>query len=322
MEHPSPPIAADSSPLRELHTLSANYQWVTVLQSASKLRAADDDGSINLLPHESLHVSAYKVLALLQTRQLERATSEITSLGSLTADNPQYRFETYVNHYGNRVGTFVPFCLHVVALEAAIRRGEVGAIDALHQSAASLHGTQRHIVLSLAAAAHARMGQLEASVEVVLQLVRQNPTIGALQALSRALLMIGDIESAANVLRENNTADDIHLALLHGARGQYDVADAIYQRVVEQKADDVAFKTAVSNGAVCLLQNGRLDEAVEQVEGAVESGAHMLDEGVLFNLATLYELALADGASAKKTQLANRASRCGRQGFDLQLLNA
>ncbi|CAN8073920.1 unnamed protein product [Agarophyton chilense] len=310
------------SPLHEFHTLSAKYQWVTVLQRASKLRAADDDGSINLLPHERLHLSAYKILALLQTRQLERATSEITSLGSLTSDNDQYRFETYPDRYPSRAGTFVPFCLHVVALEAAIRRGEVGAIDALHRSAACLHGTQRHVVLSLAAAAHARMGQMEASVEVILQLLRQNPNAAALQSLSRALLMSGDVQSAANVLAHEQTAGQIHRALLHGARGEYNEADAIYEAVINEGGDNVALKTAVTNRAVCLLQIAKLDEAVSLVEQAVDGGSHMLDEGALFNLATLYELALADGASAKKAQLVNMASRCGRQGFDLQLLNA
>ncbi|PXF41549.1 Trafficking protein particle complex subunit 12 [Gracilariopsis chorda] len=303
--------------LQLLHQLSAKYQWVSVLQHASTLRMAEDDGSLKLLPHQQLHVAAYRILALLQTRQLERATAEISALGTLSEHNPKYRYESYAKLYAEaRCGSFVPFCLHVVALEAAIRRGEAGAVDAIHAHAARVSGVQRALLLSCAACAHARVGQMEASVEVVLQLVRENYNQHALQTLSRALLAVGDVECATNVVDSVATRDATLDALLSAVKGEYAEALARYQ------SECGGGKTAVSNGAVCLLHLGRLEEAVRLVETAVlDGGEDVLDEGVLFNLATMYELAEPEGAAGKKSQLANVASQRGRQGFDVQLLN-
>lgn len=304
--------------LQLLHQLSAKYQWVSVLQHASTLRMAEDDGSLKLLPHQQLHVAAYRILALLQTRQLERATAEISALGTLSENNPKYRYESYKKLYTQQQsGSFVPFCLHVVALEAAIRRGEAGAVDAIHARAARASGVQRALLLSCAACAHARLGQMEASVEVVLQLVREHYSDAALRTLSRALLAVGDVECATHVVQNVLTPDATLDALLSAVKGEYAHALARYQ---EQGGGG---KTAVSNGAVCLLHLGRLEEAVRVVEQAVlGEGEHALDEGVLFNLATMYELAEPEGAALKKAQLANVASQRGRQGFDVQLFNS
>lgn len=123
-----------------LHKLAAKYAWVSVLDLTATLLAAsddnpsygdtiaDDDKQKVLLPHERILCSMYRALALLQTRQLDRASTAVQQLGDLSDKNPQYRYETYENHYPGLHGTFIPFELRMLQIEIRMRQGDFDAI--------------------------------------------------------------------------------------------------------------------------------------------------------------------------------------------------
>lgn len=123
-----------------LHKLAAKYAWVSVLDLTATLLAAsddnpsyadtiaDDDKQKVLLPHERILCSMYRGLALLQTRQLDRASTAVQQLGDLSEKNPQYRYEIYENHYPGLHGTFIPFELRMLEIEIRMRQGDFDAI--------------------------------------------------------------------------------------------------------------------------------------------------------------------------------------------------
>lgn len=338
-----------------LRTLSRIYAWASVLELSASLLASDDDaqeGNTNdsgLQPEERLQVAAWRAVALLQTRQEERAADMLRQLGDLSDDNLALFFEAHSELYPGRAGSFVPFLLKAVAADAAARlshdaiehvyalKRKCSAAAAASASAAAgssqseaeaqLWRAREAQLLSTLAVLHGRAGQHDAAVDVARELVRQQGTTArALYVYARVLLGVGDVTGARRaVTRAAALCDDTpglrlaHEAMLLAADGRFEDAAARYDAAAHLAPEMSAL--AANNAAICLLHLGRCDEALDRLENCLrQDPVNALDEGVVVNLATLYELTSPDTAKSKKATLKKLASKYARQGFDLDVI--
>jgi trafficking protein particle complex subunit 12 len=297
----------------------------------SALRATSSGHACLLRPHELLLCEAFRGLALVQTRMVDRADTHIAVLGSLSVDNLKYRYETYRDVYSNEgPGSFVPFELAAIAIEIRIRKGDASALADCYDLK-SRFSEHEVIVMSALVGYHLRAQQFDAAVDIARDLaVRQDATTRALYVYFRVLLHVGDFDEAERIFSLVESRNDrsgplwhVHKALHLLSRGKYESA------LVENDAaaglgdcEDHVRLFARTNSAICLLHLGRLTEAVSRLECCLkEDPVTALDEGLIFNLCTLYDLTYPDEARAKKTILHRLATRFGRQGFNLDSIS-
>lgn len=344
----APPPTADAADMSAgavprsvlgLEQLSRAHAWAAVLELSASLLSADDDaGGGGLAPQERLSCAAHRAMALLQTRQVERAHDACGTLGALAEEDA--------------FGDNVPFELRAVAAEARVRlpgadAEAAEALYALRKACANrATGDDKHVwkareaqVLSTVAAHHLRIGQHDAAVDAAREIVRlQKHEARALYMYVRVLLHVGDLDAATDALAmahaKNNDSEPLralHDALLLAARGRYEEAAAIYATVVRLcesvHHDGTAYERnlwtfATNNWAICLLHLGRAEEAIRMLEQCLRKDARMaLDEGIVVNVATLYDLTSPDTAAEKKAVLKALASKYARQGFDLNVIS-
>jgi tetratricopeptide (TPR) repeat protein len=334
-----------------LRALAKSFSWGAVLELATSLLADHEDAleersaiasaencTISrssgrlLLPHERLICEAFRGLALVQTRMVDRAGAHISVLGSLSPTNIKYRYESYPNAYSDRSpGSFVPFELAAIAIEVRIRQGEATAIADCYDLR-TRYPEHETMILSALVGYHLRAQQFDASTDVARELaIRQGATSRALYVYIRVLLHVGDFDEAERIFALADALGDsadglrhVHKALLLASRGKYEAALAeneAVKRVLD--CDKHVRMFAQANASICLLQMGRLTEAISRLETCLkEDPETSLDEGLVFNLCTMYDLAYPDESTSKKKVLHQLATRFGRQGFNLESISA
>lgn len=327
-----------------LGALASAYSWGAVLELANSLLADHEDALEEqkrvevdtrksdlrpqiMKPHERLLCDAYRGLALVQTRMLDRAIAILNGLGDLSPENPVYRYESHADDYpGHAPGSFVPFELLHLSVEVRIRQGDARAIADCYKLK-SLFPQHEPLLLSSLAGYHLRAQQHDSAVDVARQLVLCEETSSeSLYVYARVLLHVGDFFEARRVLSQADahpdTAEDmrhVHRALLLVSEGEY--AEAL-------KENDAALELpncrkhlrvyADSNAAICMMHLGLLSGAISRLENRLRQDPETaLDEGLVFNLCTMYELAFPDCAQEKKKTLQKLAARFGRQGFNM-----
>jgi len=319
-----------------LRELSRTYAWASVLElSASLLASVDDndgDSDEQIDVNERMEVAAWRGLALLQTRQEERAAD---MLRTLDAD---------LNDESREAQQHVPFFLKAVIADANARLApeQIEHVYDLKrqcgtEARASKDDKMRKLwtaregqLLSVLAVLHSRSGQHDSAVDVARELVRQQGhTARALYVYARVLLGIGDVTGARNaVARASQRPDDdpplrlSHEAMLLAAEGRYEEAAARYDASAHLCKEGNVWAFAANNAAICLLHLGKCDEAVAKLETCLRRDPEIaLDEGIVVNTATLYDLTSPDAASKKKKVLKSLASKYARQGFNLDVIS-
>lgn len=329
----------------QLHTLASEYAWVSVLDLSTTLLAASDQSSnetSTLKPHERIICTMYRTLALVQTRQLDRALTAIEQLGDLSENNPEYRYESHKKVYdGNKTGCFIPIEMRMLAIDIRMRQGDHDAIiDAyeLKDEICSGHGTDSaecnrrlRMMLSALAGYHLKIGQGDAAVDLAFELTGLCGDEDSWYTYGKVLLHVGDFDACEEAFAkgdrrggdENVAKRHAHKAMLLAARGKVSEAVIEYDEAgqnVSEKDGNVGVMVA-NNVAICLLHVGRIAEAIDRVETAIRKNPKLaLDEGLVYNLATLYDLAYPDSCNEKKRVLHRLAERFSREGFQLETL--
>lgn len=126
--------------------------------------------------------------------------------------------------------------------------------------------------------------------------------------MAKALLEIrtGDIraaETTAGMLEEGKA--EVLSGLIALGKGDIDSASEIFGKLHRVDGKDVL---VTNNYAICLLYTGRMEEARSVLEGLVDETQPTT--GVLFNLATMYELA-TEKAVDRKAKLVERVAAKG-----------
>jgi tetratricopeptide (TPR) repeat protein len=138
-----------------------------------------------------------------------------------------------------------------------------------------------------------------------------------LSAIGRIYLQLGNISAAMTTFGEvEAVCGPEQVAMVKMNRGLVQVALAnykegqqVFQEVVQSEPNNAL---AVNNLAACLVYQGRLKEAVTILEELVwRNPAENLQESVLFNLCTAYELESSQSFDKKKAMLELVASHHG-----------
>lgn len=338
-----------------LGRLANEYKWATVLElSTSLLADYEQDASPRanaggreggMRPDEMLACAMYRAIALLQTRQVERAADALGLLGSLESTNAAYRYESHTDVYGAEMrekGSFVPFELQVLDVEIRARQGDKRCVTDAYAMIGRLDGDDERtverkcVLLSAIASYHLRDGEHDAAVDACREMVRLKKNGAEMYYMyARVLLHVGNLEEAERVLdladgQKDGTKAGMHLhrGMLQGGRCRFEEALVEYERAIAAEEEErekgveqggkCLWVCALNNAAICLMHVGRLAEGIDRLEECLRRDAESaLDEGVVFNLCTLYDLAYPDSSNEKKRVLQRLASRFGRQGFDL-----
>eukprot|EP00742_Colponemidia_sp_Colp-10_P008595 GILJ01009319.1.p1 GENE.GILJ01009319.1~~GILJ01009319.1.p1 ORF type:complete len:636 (+),score=98.59 GILJ01009319.1:30-1937(+) len=161
------------------------------------------------------------------------------------------------------------------------------------------------------------------AIRILKKLLELEPHDMQLQCiLGRIYLQMGDIAAASSIFQSiEQTAHDgaldslarINRGLLHFALGQFREALEEFRTQVTVDATDLI---AVNNFALASLYCKELQQAIEFLEQALRKDpVNHLNESLIFNLCTLYDLALQDSAERKKV-IQDLVARYGPEDFD------
>jgi len=152
--------------------------------------------------------------------------------------------------------------------------------------------------------------------------------IWLLSSLGRVHLQMGNIKAAAITFKqvENLLPDVENSVLARLNRGyislsvdQYDVANNHFQAVIDKNEYPYNL-IATNNKAICLLYSGNLSPAIATLEETINKNPEKnLQEMIVFNLCTLYDLK-SDNSHEKKKSILNLVAKFASDSFDLSVL--
>ncbi|XP_031555083.1 trafficking protein particle complex subunit 12-like [Actinia tenebrosa] len=167
------------------------------------------------------------------------------------------------------------------------------------------------------------------AVSVFESIIKQDETLSAAlySGIGRIYLQLGDLERAENyfkIVEERATGDPENMStvvmnkgFMALARGSHEDA---HKHFVAATKLDPENSVATNNVAVCLLFLGKLKEALQVLESIIWSNPPKnLNDGLLFNLCTIYELE-SSWSLQKKQKLLELVSQYKGDGFNVSCL--
>ncbi|KAJ4790298.1 Trafficking protein particle complex subunit 12 [Rhynchospora pubera] len=317
----------DISPsLSSLLSLCHRGQWNLLLSSLPS------SSPLSHPPHLHLLHSTLSALSLFKLRRYPDLSRLLSTLSPL--DSPQYHFQSYPSTYPHLSGSFVPFSLRILHALLPHRLGDrPQTLDRLYDLLClcrTHHWPHREShVLSLLFAHHFSYKEYDVALSLIQEMLEEDPSDPvALSRLGYLQLQIGDLNGAnssfqrvESVIKEAGLDTDASKGNLIGrnkALGfvvakDYTSAVREYETCIERDSADVV---AVNNKAVCLMYSRDLSDAVKGLETALERIPTVaVDETVVVNLCSMYELAFVNHAEVKKT-LATWIQQVAPDDFD------
>lgn len=336
-----------SHELASLQDLATRGSWRSVVDKVSRAR------SLSLLekPHDHLTYLSYNVLALTKLRRFTEASAELDSLEDL--DGSHYQYESYPNVYPNRVGSMVPFSLRWLNALIPIKLGNrQDGLDRLYclldfvrtklkekenvgDLNVSVKAWKKREVFVMNSIIGLHLSNKEFSVCLVLieeLFKRDSKDPILLSKLGYIQMQIGDLEGAKSsfnrveglmvVGKESNVSlNEVQFqnlvnrnkALVYMVGKDYVSAVREYEECIERDNGDIL---ALNNKALCLMYLRDLSSSIKVLESALERVPTVaLDETVVVNLCSMYELAYVNHSDTKRT-LSNWIARVAPDDFD------
>ncbi|CAN4097265.1 unnamed protein product [Withania somnifera] len=299
--------------LSDLQTLATRGAWKSLLDKIGHAR------SLNLLskPHEHLTYLTFNVLALTKLRRNVEANQELETLlvDDPSFDSPQFYYQNYPQHYPNLKGNFVPF----YALLDFIRSGK---------NSNDLWKRREILVLDSIISYHLSQKEFKLCLVLMNELVElcgvDDPHV--LSKIGYVKMQYGDVEGAKKAfsavegvaVRSGNEAGLRNLvsrnkALVYIVEKDYVSAVREYDECIERDGMDMV---AMNNKALCLMYSRDLSDAIKVLENGLERVPTVaLNETLVVNLCSMYELAYVNHADIKRT-LNSWIARVAPDDFD------
>ncbi|CAH8345011.1 unnamed protein product [Eruca vesicaria subsp. sativa] len=313
--------------LGSLHELSTRGSWEAILDKISQARAL----FLLTKPHEHLTYLTYQVMALTKLRRSDEASHELNSLHDF--DGTHYRYESYPEIYPNRKGSMVPFSLRwLYALIPTKLGNRQEGLDRLYtlldfvrdrirekesqklDCSVELWKKRERFVMSCLLGFHLGHKEFGVSLDLIKELIKRDPLDPVLVSkLGYVQMQFGDIEGAKatfnrveEMLNEGKNDETQfknlvgrNKALVHVVAKDYAAAVREYEECIERDNSDVI---AVNNKALCLMYLRDLSDAIKVMESALERvPTAALNESLVVNLCSMYELAYVNHTDAKRT---------------------
>lgn len=324
--------------IHSLHELALRGSWKTILEKVSAARSF----SQLRYPHEHLVYLAFNAVALSKLRRYSDALDDIeSSLEDL--DSSSYRYESYPSVYPNRTGSMIPFSLRwLKALLPTFLGRRNDSVDRLYlllhfirsridgASDAELWRRRENFVLSTIISQHSNQKEFGVCFSLIKEMLKKDMNnLSLLSKLGYVQLQFGDLEGAKasfrkveNVMKEKGedglTAEIQNLvgrnkALIYMVEKDYVSAVREYDECIERDGSDVV---SINNKALCLMYLRDLTDSIKVLENSLERVPTVaLNETLIVNLCSMYELAYVNHTDIKKT-LSNWIARLAPDDFD------
>ncbi|KAI9064801.1 hypothetical protein FKP32DRAFT_1685335 [Trametes sanguinea] len=316
----------------ELHPMIMTSSWRAIARQArDRIVEADPEDVPYILSPRRTQLWYLRLSSLARMRLFNQTSAECTNLFTvLNAVEPRETREYLFDR-------ILPFELEVLYARLKYWAGDhVGYLDALtallrrckskaraartDQTAGGMWTERGARVCLIIASQLVEMRDYTAAAKLLEPLCVQPGGVSSpalRSAVARVYLQGGYIAMAAKhfaAVAEDPTADPVqkamNAALFASAEGDWVRATAELQRILAADPENFA---AVNNLAVALLNQGRLQEAIQVLETALQASPATIvtAEPFLFNLSTLYELRSAAGADKKRELLIEVAKWAG-----------
>lgn len=349
MDEPSPITTTTTDPLTNqfgslndlahelasLEDLATRGSWRSILDKVARAR------SLNLLtnPNDHLIYLSYNVLALSKLRRFTDAATELDTLDDFNSH--YYKYETYPQLYKNRSGSMIPFSLRFIHAQLPIKLGnrlegldrfylllnfirqkiKEKELNELHDSL-QIWKKRENFVLNSLIGHHLGDKEFNLCLDLIKDSINRDYLDPVLVSkLGYIQLQIGDIEGAkASFQRVETMVNDgqrnlvnRNKALVYLAGKDYVSAVREYEECIERDETDIV---AVNNKALCLMYLRDLTASIKVLENALERVPNMaLDETLVTNLCSMYELAYVNHSEVKRT-LSNWIVHVAPDDFD------
>lgn len=329
--------------LGSIQDLAARGSWRTILDKVARARAL----SLLRNPHEHLTYLSFQVLALAKLRRFNDASAELDSLQDL--DGPIYRYQSYPTVYPNRSGSMVPFCLRWLQALIPVKLGQRqlgldrfyilldfvrSKLMAKEQEGISVNIWKKREIFVINAIIGHHLSNKEFSVclDLIQHLLgpdSSNPIL--LSKLGYIQMQTGDLESAKSsfnrveALMKEGKSDELlseiefknlvnrNKAMVYMVGKDYVSAVRELEECIERDPMDVV---AINNKALCLMYLRDLPDSIKVLENALERVPTVaLNETVVVNLCSMYELAYVNHSDIKRT-LSSWIARVAPDDFD------
>ncbi|KAF5749827.1 trafficking protein particle complex subunit 12 [Tripterygium wilfordii] len=331
--------------LASLQDLANRGSWRSILDKVASARSL----SILTKPHDHLTYLSYNVLALAKLRRFPDASTELDSLDDL--DSPEYRYESYPQIYPNRSGSMVPFVLRwlhaMIPFKLENRREGMDRLyilldfvrtkikdreDSNQEASLKVWRRREVFVINFIIGQHLHSKEFVVCLDLIRDLITRgclDPIL--LSKLGYIQMQIGDLEGAKgsfnkieamlNEEKNNESLSEIELknlvnrnkALMYLVVKDYVSAVREYEECIERDHTDVV---AINNKALCLMYSRDLPDSIKGLENALERVPTVaLNETIVVNLCSMYELAYVNHSDIKRT-LSNWIARVAPDDFD------
>lgn len=343
----SSPYASLNSHCHDLSTLqdlACRGAWRTILDKVARSR------SLSLLskPHEHLIYLSFNVLALVKLRRYADAQQELETLDD-DLESKQYLFESYPDHYPNhKPGSMIPFALRwlhahspftlgdrqlsldrLYALLHFIRDKKLSRNrDSITEISMELWKKRETFVVNSIVSHHLSLKEFKVCLYLLRAEISKNegdPFI--VSKLGYVQMQYGDLDRAKQSFElvekmvEGSESGNVNLknlvgrnkALMYLVGKDYVSAVREYDECMERDGSDVV---AINNKALCLMYLRDLSDSIKVLESALERvPTTALNETLVVNLCSMYELAFVNNADIKKT-LSTWIARVAPDDFD------
>ncbi|KAL3818899.1 hypothetical protein ACJIZ3_004804 [Penstemon smallii] len=341
----SSPYSSLNSHCHELSTiqdLACRGAWRTILDKVARAR------SLSLLskPHEHLIYLTFNLLSLLKLRRFSDANQELQTLDD-DLDSKQYFFQSYPDHYPNhKPGSMVPFALRWLhahlpftlgnrqlsldrfyTLLHFIRDNKLKSSDQTSEVSLDLWRKRESFVINTVISHHMSQKEFKVCLALLKAELSKKEDPLMVSKLGYVQMQYGDLDGAkrsfdlVEKLVGGSEKEDVGLrnlvgrnkALMYLVGKDYLSAVREYDECMERDGSDVV---AINNKALCLMYLRDLLDSIKVLESALERVPTMaLNETLVVNLCSMYELAYVNHADIKKT-LSTWIARVAPDDFD------
>ncbi|XP_051127296.1 uncharacterized protein LOC127248805 [Andrographis paniculata] len=337
----SSPYTSPNSYCHEISTLqdlACRGAWRTIVDKVARSR------SLSLLskPHEHLIYLTFNLLALVKLRRYSEAQQELQSLDD-DLESSQYLFESYSDHYPNqKPGSMIPFALRWLHAYLPFTLGDRQlSLDRLYallhfirdkkltpnrdstDISLTLWKKREAFVVNTILSYHLSQKEFRVCLSLLKAEITKNEDPLLVSKLGYVQMQYGDLNGAKQAFAEVEklAAGDVAMknlmsrnkALMYLVEKDYVSAVREYEECIERDGSDVV---AINNKALCLMYLRDLSDSIKVLESALERIPTMaLNETIVVNLCSMYELAYVNHADIKKT-LTTWIARVAPDDFD------
>ncbi|XP_048335731.2 uncharacterized protein LOC107425443 [Ziziphus jujuba] len=337
--------------LASLQDLASRGSWRSVIDKVARARSL----SLLQKPHDHLTYLSYNVLALTKLRRFTEASTELDSLEDLDGSHYHYESypNVYPNRVGSMV-PFSLRWLHALIpiklgnrqdgldrfyflldfVRTKVKEKEKENVGSDLSVSVSVWKKREVFVVNSIIGLHLNSKEFSVCLSLIKELLSRDPGDPILVSkLGYIQMQIGDLEGAKSSFnrveglmevsfeKNEGSLNEIQFmnlvnrnkALVYMVGKDYVSAVREYEKCIERDHSDVV---ALNNKALCLMYLRDLSDSIKVLENALERVPTVaLNETIVVNLCSMYELAYVNHSDIKRT-LSNWIARVAPDDFD------